>query len=87
MTEKPAQGTALVTAASAGVMWAGLGKLASTQPSVTLPKKSATRCARTLKMLSAPMQVHVTVAGASVIIQMEMDSFMVNFVSVMIENA
>lgn len=38
-------------------------------------------------MLSAPMQVHVTVVGASVIIQMEMDSSMENFVSVMIENA
>lgn len=33
------------------------------------------------------VQVHVTVAGVSVIIQMEMDLFMVNFVSVMIENA
>lgn len=33
------------------------------------------------------LQVHVTVAGASVIIQMEMDSFMANFASVMIENA
>lgn len=38
-------------------------------------------------MLSAPMQVHVTVAGACVIIQMEVDSFMANSVSVMIENA
>lgn len=33
------------------------------------------------------MQVHVTVADVSVIIQMEMDLFMANFVSVMIENA
>lgn len=77
----------LVTAANASVMWDGLGKLASTQPSVNFPKKSATRCAGTLKMSSAPMQEHVTVAGVSVIIQMDMDSFMVNFVSVMIENA
>lgn len=33
------------------------------------------------------MQVHVTVAGVNVIIQMEMGLFMVNFVSVMTENA
>lgn len=33
------------------------------------------------------IQVHVTVADVSVIIQMEMDLFMANFVSVMIENA
>lgn len=38
-------------------------------------------------MSSALMQVHVTVAGVSVIIQMGLDSFMVNFVSVTIENA
>lgn len=38
-------------------------------------------------MSSAPMQVHATAAGASVIIQMEVDLFMANFVSVTIENA
>jgi hypothetical protein len=54
------QATVIVTAASASVMWDGLGKLVSTQPSVTWPKKSATRCARTPKMSSAPMQVRTT---------------------------
>lgn len=34
-TGKLAQAMVLVTAASASVTWVGLGKLASTQPSVT----------------------------------------------------
>lgn len=83
----PAQAMGLVTVGNADVTWDGLGMLASIRLTVTSRRRKATKCARILKILFAPTQVPVTVAGVSVMTQMEMDSFMVNFVSVMIENA
>ncbi|KAF4795165.1 hypothetical protein TURU_095316 [Turdus rufiventris] len=76
-----------VTVGSANVMKAGMVKLVSIQLLAILHGRKATKCARILKISSVLVQAHVSVAGANVQTQKEMDWYMANFVNVMTENA
>lgn len=84
---RSAQAMESVTVGSANVMKAGMVKLVSIQLFAILHGRKAMKCARILKISSVLVQAHVSVAGANVQTQKEMDWCMANFVNVMTENA